>query len=237
MDEREIGVEEARKVLGTLSDAAAFEGRITYLTRRGRRHSAIVPLSRIKESSMLAVETRTAAREAITALAQKLVPAIRNTPFRTGVPAWKAGVSGSDTGRQRRLDAAVLKPQIDRIQAALEGIAAILDQMDAVRPNEAQMARIEALEGSVSSDDARVLSFMSGDRHRILEQHLDSAAVGFLRYSGLTVNGWENLLKPADETGATKHLADALLEFATATDQSAMWALESAQRGLAALGS
>lgn len=49
---REIGVEEARKHLGDFVDDAAVDGTVTYLTRRGRRYAAIVPLSRIKEPAM-----------------------------------------------------------------------------------------------------------------------------------------------------------------------------------------
>lgn len=52
MSDRETGVEEARKVLGKLVDDVVLEGAVTYLTRRGRRHAAIVPLDRIKETAM-----------------------------------------------------------------------------------------------------------------------------------------------------------------------------------------
>jgi antitoxin (DNA-binding transcriptional repressor) of toxin-antitoxin stability system len=52
MSDRETGVEEARKVLGKLVDDAALDGTVTYLTRRGRRHAAIVPLDRIKEPAV-----------------------------------------------------------------------------------------------------------------------------------------------------------------------------------------
>jgi antitoxin (DNA-binding transcriptional repressor) of toxin-antitoxin stability system len=52
VSEKEIGVEEARKTLGNLVDDAAIEGAVTYLTRRGRRYAAIVPLDRIKETAM-----------------------------------------------------------------------------------------------------------------------------------------------------------------------------------------
>lgn len=52
MSDRETGVEEARKVLGKLVDNAALDGMVTYLTRRGRRHAAIVPLDRVKETGV-----------------------------------------------------------------------------------------------------------------------------------------------------------------------------------------
>jgi antitoxin (DNA-binding transcriptional repressor) of toxin-antitoxin stability system len=52
VSEKEIGVEEARKTLGSLVDDAALEGAVTYLTRRGRRYAAIVPLDRIKETAV-----------------------------------------------------------------------------------------------------------------------------------------------------------------------------------------
>jgi hypothetical protein len=55
--DRETGIEEARKVLGPLADDAALDGTITYLTRRGRRFAAIVPLDRIKEPAMTTVQT------------------------------------------------------------------------------------------------------------------------------------------------------------------------------------
>jgi hypothetical protein len=45
MDEHEAGVEEARKVLGDLADAAADRGTVTWLTRHRRRIAAIVPVS------------------------------------------------------------------------------------------------------------------------------------------------------------------------------------------------
>lgn len=51
MNEREIGVEEARKVLGDLADDAGLDGVLTYLTRHRRRVAAIVPLDRIAEES------------------------------------------------------------------------------------------------------------------------------------------------------------------------------------------
>jgi antitoxin (DNA-binding transcriptional repressor) of toxin-antitoxin stability system len=50
-DDREIGVEAARKRLGPLVDDAAVDGTVTYLTRRGRRFAAIVPLDRVKETT------------------------------------------------------------------------------------------------------------------------------------------------------------------------------------------
>jgi antitoxin (DNA-binding transcriptional repressor) of toxin-antitoxin stability system len=56
MSEREIGVEQARGILGNLVDDAALEGTTTYLTRRGRRYAAIVPLSSVKELTMFTVE-------------------------------------------------------------------------------------------------------------------------------------------------------------------------------------
>lgn len=40
----EIGVEDARKILGTLVSKAAINGTTTYLTRRGVRVAAITPL-------------------------------------------------------------------------------------------------------------------------------------------------------------------------------------------------
>lgn len=56
MSDRETGVEEARKILGKLVDDAALDGTVTYLTHRGRRHAAIVPLDRIKETAVLHTE-------------------------------------------------------------------------------------------------------------------------------------------------------------------------------------
>ena len=47
MQERDIGIEEARAKLGPLVDDAAVDGVVSYLTRRGRRHAAIVPLDRV----------------------------------------------------------------------------------------------------------------------------------------------------------------------------------------------
>ena len=65
MSDRETGVEEARKVLGKLVDDAALDGTVTYLTRRGRRHAAIVPLNRItKEPTVLTDLIATAPRDA-----------------------------------------------------------------------------------------------------------------------------------------------------------------------------
>ena len=69
MSEREIGVEEARKTLGNLVDDAALEGAVTYLTRRGRRYAAIVPLDRIKETAVLTELIATAPRDASRATA------------------------------------------------------------------------------------------------------------------------------------------------------------------------
>lgn len=63
MTQREIGVEEARKVLGNLVDDAALDGTTTYLTRRGRRFAAIVPLSLVKESTVFTVEIQAGSDE------------------------------------------------------------------------------------------------------------------------------------------------------------------------------
>ncbi|HEY3683494.1 MAG TPA: hypothetical protein VGL93_10665 [Streptosporangiaceae bacterium] len=43
--EREISIDKARPELGRLVDDAAIDGTITYLTRRGRRFAALVPLA------------------------------------------------------------------------------------------------------------------------------------------------------------------------------------------------
>jgi hypothetical protein len=47
MSSTEIGIEQARKVLGDLATRAQLTGQITYLTRNGRRVAAIVPLESI----------------------------------------------------------------------------------------------------------------------------------------------------------------------------------------------
>jgi hypothetical protein len=51
VNDRELGVEEARKVLGNLVDDAGLDGTVTYLTRRGRRFAAIVPLTLVTEAA------------------------------------------------------------------------------------------------------------------------------------------------------------------------------------------
>jgi hypothetical protein len=43
----EIGIHEARKILGPLANRAHLAGRITYLTRNGTRIAAIVPLDKV----------------------------------------------------------------------------------------------------------------------------------------------------------------------------------------------
>lgn len=48
----EIGLREARAQLGPLANRAELAREITYLTRNGRRVAAIVPLDRIKETTM-----------------------------------------------------------------------------------------------------------------------------------------------------------------------------------------
>ena len=70
MSDRETGVEEARKVLGKLVDDAALEGEVTYLTRRGRRHAAIVPLDRIKEIAVQNTQR----------LAEQITPTLGDVP-------------------------------------------------------------------------------------------------------------------------------------------------------------
>lgn len=47
-----MGIEKARAQLGPLANRAEIGGEITYLTRNGRRIAAIVPLDRIKETTM-----------------------------------------------------------------------------------------------------------------------------------------------------------------------------------------
>lgn len=54
MSDREIGVEKARAKLGPLVDDAALDGQVTYLTKNGRRHAAIVPLAHLGESDGVA---------------------------------------------------------------------------------------------------------------------------------------------------------------------------------------
>jgi prevent-host-death family protein len=43
-----MGVEQARPKLGALVDDAAVDGKVTYLTKNGRRFAALVPLDRVK---------------------------------------------------------------------------------------------------------------------------------------------------------------------------------------------
>jgi prevent-host-death family protein len=42
---REVGIREARAILGDLVHEAAVNGHIAYLTNRGRRVAAVVPLA------------------------------------------------------------------------------------------------------------------------------------------------------------------------------------------------
>jgi antitoxin (DNA-binding transcriptional repressor) of toxin-antitoxin stability system len=49
----EMGIEQARKILGDLVNRADIGGQVTHITRNGRRVAAIAPISRIaKESSV-----------------------------------------------------------------------------------------------------------------------------------------------------------------------------------------
>lgn len=41
---KEVGIEEARKNLGDLANLAFYAGETTYITRRGKRIAAIVPV-------------------------------------------------------------------------------------------------------------------------------------------------------------------------------------------------
>jgi prevent-host-death family protein len=46
----EIGIEQARQTLGDLVNQALYAGQVTYITRRGKRVAAVVPLERIMQT-------------------------------------------------------------------------------------------------------------------------------------------------------------------------------------------
>lgn len=52
LTENEIGIEQARAILGDLANRAHYSGQVTYITRHGRRIAAIAPLNHIKEPAM-----------------------------------------------------------------------------------------------------------------------------------------------------------------------------------------
>lgn len=60
--EREMSINDARPALGSLVDDSALDDTITYLTRRGRRFAAIVPLDRIATTEEPVTTTTTLAR-------------------------------------------------------------------------------------------------------------------------------------------------------------------------------
>lgn len=49
----EIGIEEARKNLGDIANRAHYAGRVTYITRRGQRIAAIVPVTLIPQEKTM----------------------------------------------------------------------------------------------------------------------------------------------------------------------------------------
>lgn len=52
VSENEIGLREGRARIGELVNRAQYAGETTYITRHGRRVAAIVPINRIKETTM-----------------------------------------------------------------------------------------------------------------------------------------------------------------------------------------
>jgi antitoxin (DNA-binding transcriptional repressor) of toxin-antitoxin stability system len=60
MSKKEVGVEQARKILGDLADAAYHHGEITILTRYGRPYAAIVPTDLIPEEQTMSTTAYTA---------------------------------------------------------------------------------------------------------------------------------------------------------------------------------
>jgi antitoxin (DNA-binding transcriptional repressor) of toxin-antitoxin stability system len=55
MSSKEVGIEQARKTLGDLADAAHHRGEVTYLTKYGRPYAAIVPVSLVPQESVMSV--------------------------------------------------------------------------------------------------------------------------------------------------------------------------------------
>lgn len=53
MSANEIGIEQARKTLGDLADAAHHHSQTTVITRHGRAYAAIVPVNRIAEEQAM----------------------------------------------------------------------------------------------------------------------------------------------------------------------------------------
>lgn len=67
-DPREIGINDARGILGDLVDRARIAGETTYLTKHGKRAAAVVPMDRADVPERIAAGTRTETlREAIEA--------------------------------------------------------------------------------------------------------------------------------------------------------------------------
>lgn len=54
----EVGIEQARANLGDLANRAHYAGQIAYITRRGRRIAAIVPINRITQETAMPATTQ-----------------------------------------------------------------------------------------------------------------------------------------------------------------------------------
>lgn len=229
---REMTYREIRDNLADVLNRVKYLDETIVITRHGKPEAQIGP---IEETAM--TDQRPAARDAIISLASRIADAVSATSVAGGVPSWRPDPDRevNEAGPRRHLSEEVLRPRLDAIAGALVTIGVILDQMDAVTRNEGHMERIAAAEGTVNPDDERVMVGLHNDRGYVLDRHLDHAALNFLRYRGLTVDGWENLLKPADTTGAARYLADAVEEYINPRDHAAGWAFHSAQKGLAAL--